>query len=704
MRYSLGSTLLFSLIMPATVLAQSTSAVQSLPEVQVTATRIPERVDRVPASVTVVKGEELRARGATDLQGALALVAGVEAPAGGDAGPASAVPSLWGLHEFDAFLLVVDGVPWGGAFNPSIPTLDFNDVERIEVLRGAAPVIYGATAFVGVIQVIHYPAGKAAQQAEVSYGSYGTVTSSASLTLPQLSAYRESLAISGKRDQLSDPRAGVNNVQLLYRGASPLAGGQLRLDLDTTIQRQAPTSPAVRDGNQLVTPVDANFNPADGRIDEHRYHFVLGYSHETPLGDWETTLSYAHSNIVDIRGFLRTPDAWAPNPGNTDSQNQDRGLIDSYLDTHFSQELFDHQVDVVYGADLLYGSGKQYSFNGEYCVYTPASPACPVIPPATMPPADPPGGTTLDEINGLNDRRAFMGQYLQLDWKPDERWDLMAGLRLNETRERNTETHVDTADSTADTYAYGSVNRTKPSGMIGASYLIFGNAGNEAVAYADYRNTFKPAAIDFGPDVPTPTVLAPETARSYEAGLKGYAFDHRLDFDTSLFFLHFNNLVVADGNGGLTNAGSELLSGVELESRYHLGRDWQLALNYSYHLARYGAYVNGDNEQLDGKHLELSPHVLAAAGLRYLPASGFFATAVVNAIGSRYLDEANSASTPGYQTVDASFGYRLRRMSVGLQGFNLTDERKPVTASEFGDSSYYLLPARRILLSLGMSF
>ena len=57
----------------------------------------------------------------TDLAGVVALVSGVEAPPGGDAGPASAVPSLLGLHEFDAFLLGVDGVPWGGAFNPSIP-------------------------------------------------------------------------------------------------------------------------------------------------------------------------------------------------------------------------------------------------------------------------------------------------------------------------------------------------------------------------------------------------------------------------------------------------------------------------------------------------------------------------------------------------------------------------------------------------------
>ncbi len=46
-----------------------------------------------------------------ELAGALSLVPAVEASAGGDAGPSSAVPSFWGLHEFDAFLLVVDGVP-----------------------------------------------------------------------------------------------------------------------------------------------------------------------------------------------------------------------------------------------------------------------------------------------------------------------------------------------------------------------------------------------------------------------------------------------------------------------------------------------------------------------------------------------------------------------------------------------------------------
>ena len=142
--------------------------------IEVTATKIAEDVEVVPASITIIKGDELRARGVTDLTGALALVGGVSIAQGGDGGPAASVPEMWGLKEFDAFLLVVDGVPWGGAFNPDLMSLDLNDVDRIEVLRGAAPVMYGATSFVGVIHVIHRAAGAPGRSAHLSVGNYGT--------------------------------------------------------------------------------------------------------------------------------------------------------------------------------------------------------------------------------------------------------------------------------------------------------------------------------------------------------------------------------------------------------------------------------------------------------------------------------------------------------------------------------------------------
>src|SRR5262245_31481240 len=140
--------------------------------VQVTATRFGEPVAEVPGSISVVTGEEIRARGATDLRTALALLGGVSVAPGGDAGPAGAVPGLLGVREVDDLLLLIDGIPAGGAFIPQIEAISLNNVERIEVMRGAAPVYFGTTAFAGTINVIHYAAGSADRATGVHFGSY----------------------------------------------------------------------------------------------------------------------------------------------------------------------------------------------------------------------------------------------------------------------------------------------------------------------------------------------------------------------------------------------------------------------------------------------------------------------------------------------------------------------------------------------------
>ena len=141
----LAALAVFFAVIPSLHAAEATP----LPVVQVTATREAEPLELLAASVTVIGGDELRARGANDLRTALSLVAGVEGTPTGDGGPAGSVPALWGLREVDAFLLVIDGVPAGGAFNPLTPQVDLTGVERIEILRGAAPVMYGATSFNG---------------------------------------------------------------------------------------------------------------------------------------------------------------------------------------------------------------------------------------------------------------------------------------------------------------------------------------------------------------------------------------------------------------------------------------------------------------------------------------------------------------------------------------------------------------------------
>ena len=664
-------------------------------EIEVTATRTPEPAASVPASVTLISGQELRDRNVSDLAGVVALVSGVEAPPGGDAGPASAVPSLLGLHEFDAFLLVVDGVPWGGAFNPSIPTLDLNDVDRVEILKGSAPVTYGATSFVGVIQVIHYPAGQSEDRVRLGYGTHGQAIGSYSTALPSLGGWQQSLTLEGASQGFADPREQVSNGKLLYRGAGELAGGTLQLDLDLTYDRTTPPSPVIRTGLSLttLTPLDANYNPSDARIDDNRYHGVLRYTRDTGFGTWETTASTAFDEISDIRGFLR-PDLTNDGSQNADSQNQRRRIEDEYFDTHVTSMLAAH-LSLLYGADMLYGLGKQDSVNGAY--YAPLNGLGRL--PATT-------ALHVDEVNSLSDRRAFLGQYVQADWKPLQPLDVIAGLRLNETFERQISRHVDGFDSANDLAGRSDRQVVRPSFVVGASYALWEQGRDRISPYLDYRNTFKPSAIDFGPDY-TPDVLRPETADDIEGGVKGSLLGSKVDFDVDAFYVDFKNLVVAttdaDGNPILQNAGGQHLRGVEGELRAQLAADVSLSLNASYHDATFTNYIateDGANVNAAGKQLPLAPHYLASAGLLYAPAQGLFGSAIVSYVGRRYLDLANAAPIGGYTTVAASAGYRFRRFELLVAGTNLSDERPPVTESEFGDSSYYLLPGRSVLVTL----
>lgn len=659
-------------------------------DIFVTATRLPENPSRTPESLSVISGDELRSRHVVDLREALALIAGVEAPPGGDAGPASAVPSFWGLHEFDAFLLVVDGIPLGGAFNPAIPDLNLTDVERIEVLKGSAPVIYGATAFVGVIHVIHFPAGQAANQLSISAGTQKSWRGNASIALPAVGGIDQSVAISGRRDGFEDPRKRVKDLQALYRAAAGVAGGQMRFDFDYTAVRSVPGSPVELEGTELTnqTPLDANYNPLDARIDEDRAHGALGYTLETPLGEWDTTASLSHSQIVDVRGFLR------PDLINADSQNQRRHIDDDYADTHVTSRL-GPTARLVWGADLLYGHATQTSLNGGY---TPSLDGSVPLPRTT--------DLHVDEINSLVDTRIFTGQYAELSWTPALPWTIDAGLRLNETHEHKRSAHIDGFDPTADTFDVRTRRVTRFSGSAGISYLAWSSGKDSLSAFANYKDVFKPAAIDFGPDN-TPDILKPETARSYELGLKGRFAGGRLQIEASLFQLDFKNLVVATTNSNgdpiLQNAGGERLRGVEAEARLQLVPDLLLASSLSYHDARFTHYIadeGGENIDGSGKQLTLSPHVLGSAGIIFKPEGGLYGSATVNYVGKRYLDIANTARAGAYVTADARLGWRWRQYELSLVGENLLDARPPVTASEFGDQSFYRLPGRRLLIDL----
>ncbi|HEY3286516.1 MAG TPA: TonB-dependent receptor [Gemmatimonadaceae bacterium] len=161
---------LLLLALPVALGAQGSNT--SLAPVVVTATRIETSV-RAPATVAVLSGDSLRARGITHLRDALGLIPGVTVVQSSSFGSQASLFVRGGQGNYVRVLL--DGVPLnepGGAVDLGALTLD--NIERVEVVRGPASVLYGADAVTGVIQLVSRTgAGGSRAALALDGGSFG---------------------------------------------------------------------------------------------------------------------------------------------------------------------------------------------------------------------------------------------------------------------------------------------------------------------------------------------------------------------------------------------------------------------------------------------------------------------------------------------------------------------------------------------------
>lgn len=182
------STSLFAVV--HTALAASLAAQQPPPDTArvapmvITATRVPVGRDESPATVDVITGEQLRLRGITSLSTALEVIPGFSFARTGSFGGNTSLFLRGGESKYVKVL--VDGVTVndpGGAIDFGSLTTD--NIERIEVVRGPASVLYGADAVTGVIQVFTRRArGSARTVLSVRGGGYGTTDADATVLGP----------------------------------------------------------------------------------------------------------------------------------------------------------------------------------------------------------------------------------------------------------------------------------------------------------------------------------------------------------------------------------------------------------------------------------------------------------------------------------------------------------------------------------------
>jgi iron complex outermembrane recepter protein len=671
-------------------------------DVQVTATRFGETVEEVPGAISVVTGDELRARGATDLRTALALLGGVSVAPGGDAGPAAAVPGLLGVREVDDLLLLIDGIPAGGAFIPQVEAISLNNVERIELLRGAAPVYFGTTAFAGTINVIHYAAGRADQATSFRYGSFNSGAVGGAAVLSN-GVVRQSISAEASDDKLSDDRAGYRRTQGAYRVASVLGRGNFQADLDLLALRQKPTGPLPVDEATgrftTLLPMDFNQNPANARLDTDRYKVVLDYGVPFSFGRWGNTAAYTSTQTDSIRGFIDladSPQPWtAKTNADLESFKQSLRLRELFVDSNLTTRVRT-RLDLTTGVNLLVGRANADSQRYGLRLLLDGISQAPAIESVS------PKGTV-----GFNDRRRFVGVYTQSRYQLTPRASLLAGLRWNTTHETRDEVRVNRTGVATPASAAQDVNRL--TGSLGAGWKVWQAAGgpiNAVTLHASAGYTFQPAQIDFGPDPEAKPegggLLTPETQRSVVVGLKGDAPGGVAGFDIDGFFVDFYNQPVQATSGGiavLRSIGQQRYKGIDLQGTLRPATEWSLKGNLTWSDARYRNFlteVDRTPTQLAGRRQVLTPSVRAGGGILYARDRGWRGSLTSSWVGTHWLNSLNTFEAPAYAVVDASLGYRFEHFTVSLSGENLGNRRDAVQLSELGEGQFYPMTARRI--------
>ena len=292
-----------ALLVPAVVHAQGAQDTARIAPVVVTATRSPLAAERVPSSVSVITGAQLRAQGITEVVDALRQVPGLAVVQTGSYGGATSLFIRGGESKFAKVL--IDGVPVndaGGAFDFS--SLSTDNLDRIEIVRGPASVLYGSDAMAGVVQLFTLR-GTAGMHGDVDAraGGYGSSDADGALRgasgIFSYSAAAARHATDGFQAFNSGYRQTVGSALVSARGVRSDATLSMRYSDDqfhfpTDGSGKVVDSNAVHGDDRLAIGVDAGyrFTPqAEARLSLASYD-THGISTDLPNSPGDTNGYY----------------------------------------------------------------------------------------------------------------------------------------------------------------------------------------------------------------------------------------------------------------------------------------------------------------------------------------------------------------------------------------------------------------------------
>lgn len=719
----------------------STGEEKVLSEVVVTSRRRIEKVQDIPIAVSVVTGKQAEQAGAFNVNRIKELVPSVQLYS---SNPRNTGINIRGLGS--PYGLTNDGIDPGVGFyvdgvyyaRPAATTLDFIDVERIEVLRGPQGSLFGKNTTSGAFNITSRKASfSPGANFEVSYGNYAYLQAKASITGPLSEKIAGRISFSGtQRDGIIDniatgkPTNTLNNQgirgQLLY---TPTENTNITLAADITTQHNdgyaqvvagvAPTQRAAyRQFNAIIADLNyqlPSLNAFDRKID-----------HDTP---WRSGQDLGGASLtIDSKigkGTLTSTTAWrfwTWDPSNdrdftglqvlAKSQNPSR-------QTQITQEIryagqlspkLSGVVGVFFIDQTSKTKGTEESGNAQWRFSQSTTNTALWKTPGLF---EGYGIKTNAKIHSTS--AAVFGQ---LDWAITDRLHVLPGLRYNYDKkaadyDRKTYGGLQTTDPAlialkklvyTDQNFVSDVDDTDFSGNLTVNY----KASDKINAYATYAKSYKPVGVNVA-GLPTIAgqpaldlaVIKPEDVNHYEFGIKTSPLKNSI-LNLTYFNTEINdfqtNVQAAElgvNRGYLANADKVRVKGAELDASFVINNHFSINAAATYTDGKYVKFTNAplpleetgsavSFKDVSGTDLPGVSKWSGSLGGEYTKNAKFFGSLgkffiALDGYARSEFSSSPSASkylvVPGYAIFNGRLGFRVADgLSAHIWGRNLLDK------------------------------
>lgn len=646
-----------------------------------TGTKTDTPLIETPRSISVIGAEEIDDRKSTKVSEALRYTPGVVAESRGiDFSQGFAIIRGFGTASF-----YQDGSGQEIAYY-SNTGLEPYGMERIEVLRGPASVLYGRGQAGGMINTVtKRPTDEFFAEIEGNAGSFNQFGGRFDIGGPMDEGKEFLFRLTGLA------RDGDTQVDTFKEGRTYIAPAftwQPTVDTSLTIlshfQRDDTVGGQFVPSTALTNPIgsiststllsEPGFEKWDrdeasiGYLFEHRFNDRFSLRQKLRYDKFD--LDYDNINAQGFQADNRTLNREVF----TALEDGDNVTSDTSLEV--KTELGATRHTILFGVDTkstsisrTFTSGPAPSIDAFDPVYGQTITIGPVY---------------LDEDQSMDQ----LGVYLQDQIKILDKWVLSLGGRHDAIKSNIHDKLADT-QSPQDDNAF--------TGQVGLVYL----AENGLAPYASFATSFEP---QLGTDMQG-NAFVPTTGTQYEGGIKYQPKESAGSVILSVFEITRQNVLTSDpvDVNFYAQTGEVRSRGLEIEGKFSFLESWNLTAAYTYMDAK----VTQSNDGDQGNRLGAVPRHAASLWADHAISSGALNGLEVGA-GVRYVgstpDFSNTVEVPAFTIVDAALYYRFRTgslsgMKMAINASNLLD--KTYLSSCDGESWCFFGQRRTITASLG---